>query len=143
MQWLLKKKKIIRVSDLLHFGVEVYVAVGNDELYGFICDVLVRRFHRNSPDKVHPSQIQSLHTLRKINHIYIFARLDIIFPISFTEKKQGISYQLCSLPFETVVTEVYILKEGLEEVKPCKTLMKPRENSHTHNTTSCNSTAWC
>lgn len=70
----------IRVSDLLHFRVEVYVAVGNDELYGFICDVLVRRFHRNSPDEVHPSQIQSLHTLREsiiYIYIYIFARLDI------------------------------------------------------------------
>lgn len=58
-------------ADLLHFGVEVYVAVGNDELYGFICDVLVWRFHCDSPDEVHPGQIQSLHTLRELI-IFIF-----------------------------------------------------------------------
>lgn len=41
-------------SDLLHFGIEIYVTVGDDELNGLISDVLIRRLHGNSPDEVHP-----------------------------------------------------------------------------------------
>lgn len=41
-------------TDLLHFRIEIYVTVGNDELNGLIGDVLIRRLHGNSPDEVHP-----------------------------------------------------------------------------------------
>ncbi len=71
---------------LLHFGVEVNVAVSNDELYGFISNVLVWRFHSDPPDEVHPSQIQSLHTLKETIIRYHPSRWD--FPTNFTENKQ-------------------------------------------------------
>lgn len=44
-------------TDLLHFGVEVNVTVGDDELNGLVGDVLVRRLHGNSPDEVHSDEV--------------------------------------------------------------------------------------
>lgn len=41
--------------DLLHFGVEVYVTVCDDELNGLVGDILIRRLHGYSPDEVHPN----------------------------------------------------------------------------------------
>lgn len=46
-------KCVCVLTDLLHFGVEVYVTVDDDELNGLIGDVLIRRLHGNSPDEVH------------------------------------------------------------------------------------------
>lgn len=50
-------------TDLLHFGIEIYITIDDDELYSLIGDVLIRRLHSYSPDEVHPDQIQALHTL--------------------------------------------------------------------------------
>lgn len=44
-------------TDLLHFGIEIYVTVDDDKLNGLVGDVLIGRLHGYSPDKVHPDQI--------------------------------------------------------------------------------------
>ena len=51
------------MPHLLHLGVEVAVAVRDDELDGLVGDLLVRRLHGDAPDKVHTGQIQPLHAL--------------------------------------------------------------------------------
>lgn len=54
----------LRRTDLLHLGIEVSVTVGNNELDGFIGYLFIRAFHGDAPDKIHPCQVQTLHTLK-------------------------------------------------------------------------------
>lgn len=53
-------------TDLLHLGIEVSVTVGNNELDGFIGYFFIRAFHGYPPDKIHPRQVQTFHTLKNI-----------------------------------------------------------------------------
>lgn len=53
-----------RCTDLLHLGIEVSVTVGNNELNGFIGYFFIRAFHGYAPDKIHPRQVQTFHTLK-------------------------------------------------------------------------------
>lgn len=55
-------------TDLLHLGIEVGVAVCDNELDCFIGYFFIRGFHGAAPDKIHPRQVKAFHTL-KPNHI--------------------------------------------------------------------------
>ncbi len=51
-------------TDLLHLGIEVGVAICNNELDCFIGYLFIRGFHGDAPDKVHPGQVKAFHTLK-------------------------------------------------------------------------------
>ena len=50
-------------TDLLHFGVKVGVAVCNYELDSLVGDLFIWSLHGDTPDKIHPHQIQTFHAL--------------------------------------------------------------------------------
>lgn len=114
---------------LLHFGVEVNVAVSNDELYGFISNVLVWRFHSDPPDEVHPSQIQSLHTLRETIVGFSLSRRD--FPTNFTENKQESHTSCVPCLLRRWSLRFTFSKKVLKRLNPVKHWWKTTENSHT------------
>lgn len=50
-------------TDLLHFWIEVGVAICDYELDRFIGYLFIRGFHGDAPNKIHPCQVKTLHTL--------------------------------------------------------------------------------
>lgn len=50
--------------DLLHLGIEVGVAICDNELDCFIGDLFIGGFHGDAPDKIHPCQVKAFHTLK-------------------------------------------------------------------------------
>lgn len=50
-------------ADLLHFGIEVGVAICYNKLDCFIGYFFIRSFHGDAPDKIHPRQVKAFHTL--------------------------------------------------------------------------------
>lgn len=52
-------------TDLLHLGIEVGVAICDNELDCFISYLFIRGFHGDAPDKIHPCQVKALHTLKE------------------------------------------------------------------------------
>lgn len=56
-------------TDLLHLGIEVSVAICNNELNCFIGYLFIRGFHGDAPDKIHPCQVKAFHALKSGNTI--------------------------------------------------------------------------
>lgn len=105
-----------RRTDLLHLGIEVSVTVGNNELDGFIGYLFIRAFHGDAPDKIHPCQVQTFHTLKNktVMKTMMFASLHQ------DAEQNNQTHQLSPLAFEPMVTQVNVLKEGLKQVETYK-----------------------
>lgn len=109
-----------RCTDLLHLGIEVSVTVGNNELDGFIGYFFIRAFHGYAPDKIHPRQVQALHTLKNkiaVKTACFQMRGVYVCQSSPGREKNSGTHQLSPLAFEPMVTQVNVLKEGLKQVK--------------------------
>lgn len=81
-----------RCTDLLHLGIEVSVAVGNNELNGFIGYFFIRAFHGYAPDKIHPRQVQTFHTLKNkilLKTMSIYVRGVLCLPVATRTKKKA------------------------------------------------------
>lgn len=61
--------RIENYTDLLHLGIEVSVAICNNELNCFVGYLFIRGFHGDAPDKIHPCQVKAFHALKSGNII--------------------------------------------------------------------------